>query len=282
MGSGIIEANRAGGTVKRLHCGWAARAGITAAQLAVRGFTGPPTAIEGRFGLFQAFLGDQANPEAVTHELGHTWEAAGVFFKPYPANHFTHTGIDAAIGLRERGVRPDDIAHAVLAVAPPTVRTIGEPLDQKRNPDTGYQAQFSGPYTVAAGLFGPISGGSLGVGLADFTDALARDPARRALMARVEVVGEPEFTDIYPFHFPSRLTVRTTGGDTLTEEVLVNRGSPARPLSAQELAAKYGDNVAGLVDDAVARQMHETLADLDRAASTAKLLAPLADLGTPP
>ena len=61
MASGIIEANRSGGTVKRLHCGWAARAGVTAAQLAVRGITGPPTAIEGRFGLFWAFLGDQSN-----------------------------------------------------------------------------------------------------------------------------------------------------------------------------------------------------------------------------
>ena len=34
MGAGIIEANRTGGTVKRIHCGWAAHAGVTAAELA--------------------------------------------------------------------------------------------------------------------------------------------------------------------------------------------------------------------------------------------------------
>jgi 2-methylcitrate dehydratase PrpD len=32
MGAGIIEANRTGGTVKRVHCGLAAHAGITASR----------------------------------------------------------------------------------------------------------------------------------------------------------------------------------------------------------------------------------------------------------
>ena len=176
MGSGIIEANRAGGTVKRMHCGWAARAGVTAAQLAARGITGPPTAVEGRFGLFQAFLGDQADIGAVTADLGERWEADNIFYKPYPANHFTHTGIDAAIALRSKGVGPDDIASATLEVAPPTVRTIGEPIEAKRKPESGYHAQFSGPYTVAAGLLG---GNGLGVGLTDFTDhCLGPHPGR--------------------------------------------------------------------------------------------------------
>ena len=273
MASGIIEANRAGGTVKRLHCGWAARAGVTAAQLAARGITGPSTAVEGRFGLFQAFLGDQADLGAVTDDLGERWEAENIFYKPYPANHFTHTGIDAAIGLRQRGVCPNDIASATLEVPPPTVRTIGEPIDAKRKPETGYQAQFSGPYTVAAGLLG---GGGLGVGLADFSDALARAPARRELMARIDVVGDPDLMAIYPCQLPARLTVTTVSGHTLVEEVLVNRGGPDRPLSADELAAKFEDNIAGLVSDGVARQTHDALSDLAASPSVTGLLAPLA------
>ena len=32
MASGVIEANRTGGTVKRMHCGWAAHAGVSAAR----------------------------------------------------------------------------------------------------------------------------------------------------------------------------------------------------------------------------------------------------------
>ena len=274
MGSGIIEANRAGGTVKRLHCGWAARAGVTAAQLAARGITGPPTAVEGRFGLFQAFLGDQADLGAVTADLGERWEADNIFYKPYPANHFTHTGIDAAIALRARGVDPDDIATATLEVAPPTVRTIGEPIESKQKPESGYHAQFSGPYTVAAGFLG---GSGLGVGMADFTDELACDPGRRKLMARIDVVGDPRLMAIYPCQLPARLTVTTTSGHTLVEERLANRGGPDQPLSDSELATKFADNTAGLVADCVASQIYDALSGVAAAPTVAGLLAPLLD-----
>ncbi len=273
MGSGIIEANRAGGTVKRLHCGWAARAGATAAQLAARGITGPPTAVEGRFGLFQAFLGEQADFEAVTADLGERWEAENIFYKPYPANHFTHTGIDAAIALRAQGVGTDDIAAATLEVAPPTVRTIGEPIEAKRKPESGYHAQFSGPYTVAAGLLG---GNGLGVGLADFTDELACDPVRRELMARIDVVGDSELMSIYPCQLPARLTVTTTSGHTLVEERLANRGGPDQPLSEGELATKFSDNTADLVADSVASRIYDALSGLAGVPSVTGLLAPLA------
>ena len=98
MASGIIEANRTGGTVKRMHCGWAAHAGVSAAQLVRHGFTGPATVLEGRFGFFQAWLHGQFNPAAISDGLGEEWAVPDIFFKPYPANHFTHTAIDAASG----------------------------------------------------------------------------------------------------------------------------------------------------------------------------------------
>ncbi len=276
MASGIIEANRVGGTVKRLHCGWAARGGVMAAQLAAKGFTGPATAIEGRFGLFQAFLGERANLAAVTAGLGERWESRNITYKPYPANHFTHNAIDAAISLRKRGVRPEDICSVTLEVAPPTVRTIGEPIDLKRMPETGYHAQFSGPYTVATGLLG---GAGLGVGLADFSDEQVRDSKRRELMKRIDVVGDPDLMDIYPFQLPARLTVTCVDGQTLAHEVLANRGGPQRPLSAEELAAKYFDNTAGIVPDGVARRLHEALSELSTAPSVVGLLSPLTRAG---
>src|SRR5690606_22367408 len=66
MGAGVIEANRTGGTVKRVHCGWAAHSGVVAAAMAAEGVTGPPTVFEGRFGFFQAFLDGRYDAAAVT------------------------------------------------------------------------------------------------------------------------------------------------------------------------------------------------------------------------
>ena len=141
---GIIEANRTGGTVKRMHCGWAAHAGVAAAGLVAHGVTGPPTVLEGRFGFFQAWLHAEGNAEEVVGGLGESWSVPGIFFKPYPANHFTHAAVDAAAGLREQGIGPDDIERLVLGVPAPNLRTIGEPIEVKRAPETGYMAQFSG------------------------------------------------------------------------------------------------------------------------------------------
>lgn len=239
MASGIIEGNRTGGTVKRLHCGWAAQVGVTAAMLVNQGFTGPPTALEGRFGLFEAFLHDEGDQSAITDGLGESWAVPGIFFKPYPANHFTHTALDAATRLREGGLRPEDIDSIELGVASATVRTIGEPLTTKQQPDTGYQAQFSGPYLVALGLFG---GHGLGAGLEDFTDELARDPERRALMARVHVVPDAECDAVFPDQFPAVLRVRTHDGRTMEERVEVNRGGPKDPLTDTELMTKFRQN----------------------------------------
>jgi 2-methylcitrate dehydratase PrpD len=269
MASGVIEANRTGGTVKRMHCGWAAHSAVVAADLAVRGVTGPPTALEGRFGFFQAFLHGKFDEDEVTRGLGQDWHVPGIFFKPYPANHFTHTAVDAARRLTERGLRPEDVATAHLAVAAPTVRTIGEPLEVKQRPETGYQAQFSGPYAVAAGLLG---GGGLAVALSDYTDELARDPARRALMARVTVGSDPRCDEIYPEQFPAILTVTTHDGTELVESVLVNRGGPQNPLTDAELARKFRDNASRAYDPARVAAIAEAVAGLDSR-------SPVTDLG---
>nr|WP_258544681.1 MmgE/PrpD family protein [Micromonospora provocatoris] len=261
MAAGLIESNRNGGTVKRIHCGWAAHAAVSAAQLARHGVTGPPTVLEGRFGFFQAFLRGEFDGDEIVRGLGTEWAVPGIFFKPYPANHFTHAAIDAAIALRERGLPLDDIESITLGVPTPTVRTIGQPIERKRAPQTGYEAQFSGPYAVVAGLVG---GGGLGVDLADFTDALAHDPQRRALMARVDVVGDERCDAIFPHQFPAVLRVVTRDGREWVQEVLANRGGPQRPLSDAELAVKFRTNAAAL-PEATADRITEEVHRLDRA-----------------
>jgi 2-methylcitrate dehydratase PrpD len=263
MASGIIEANRTGGTVKRIHCGWAAHAAVSAAELVARGLTGPPSVLEGRFGFFQAFLDGRYDATAITDGLGEEWAVPGIFYKPYPANHFTHCVADAAMAVRARGVQVADIETIHVGAAGPTVRTIAEPLAVKQAPQTGYQAQFSAPYVVAAALLG---GGGLGLSLDDFTDELARDPLRRALMAKVTVERDATCDEIYPYQFPAVLTVRLIGGEEIVEKVLTNRGGPDRPLSAAELAGKFRDNARRRFPEAAVetvRSRADGLAELD-------------------
>ena len=203
MGAGLLEANR---------------------DLARHGLTGPPTVLEGGFGFLQAFCGDRAHPDAVVRGLGTDWELPRVVFKPYPCNHFTHAGVDAALRLRAQGLAPADVTAIELGVAKPVLRTIAEPPEAKARPASGYHAAFSGPYTVAAALLG----GGLGVSHEDFTDAAARDPRRLALAALVRCVEDERCSASFPHAFPAVLRVTTRTGEEL-ERVEVNRDGPGNP-----------------------------------------------------
>lgn len=256
MGSGVIEANRTGGTVKQVHCGWAAHAGVVAAGLARHGMTGPPTVLEGRFGFLRAFCGDRFDIDRVTRELGDRWETPGIFVKPYPCNHFTHAGVDAALRLRAAGIDPAAITSITLGVPEPVLRTIGEPIEEKRRPRSGYHGAFSGPYTVAAGLLG---GGGLGVFHEDFTDRAVADPARLDLADRVRCVADEECTALFPRQFPAVLTVELADGSTVRERVSHNRGGPANPLGEEALTRKFALNAErAATSDVVARLAEET------------------------
>ena len=270
MGSGVIEANRTGGTIKRVHCGWAAHSGVVASDLARHGLTGPPTVLEGRFGFLQAFCGDRVDIGQVTNRLGEHWETPGIFFKPYPCNHFTHAGIDAALRLRESGVTPESIVSLTLGVPAPVLHTIAQPVEEKKHPRSGYHAAFSGPYTVAAALLG---GGGLGVFHDDFTDAAAADPARLALAAKVNVVADDECTAIFPRQFPAVLTAELADGRRVTQRVLANRGGPDNPLSESELTTKFLLNAQRSTAPENASRIAELAWDLRASATAADVTA---------
>lgn len=269
MGAGLIEANRTGGTVKRIHCGWAAHAGVEAALFAAGGITGPPTVIEGRFGFLQAYLGEDQRPEVITADLGESWELLRTVYKPYPSNHFTHPGIDCALALRAEGLHADDIAFAELGVAEAPLRTIGEPRGKKVRPQSGYHAKFSGPYTVAAAMRG---GGGLGVYLDDFTPAAVSDPDRLALAARIDVVPDELCNDEFPNAFSAVLRVTTRSGKRLEHRVHSSRGGPEHPLTPDELQVKFVLNVGRLQSAERAAPLSARIRDLPNVERVTALL----------
>lgn len=277
MGSGIIECNRTGGTVKQIHTGWAAHSGIAAAQLAASGITGPPTALEGRFGFFEAFCGARAHPNTVTADLGHHWHSDALRVKPYPCNLFTHAGIDAAVELRERGVRPEEITALRLGVPGPVLRTIAEPASVKAAPASGYAGAFSGPYTVAAALHG---GGGLALYVDDFTDQAVRRPEVMALAAKVTCYADPECTSLFPMQMPARLTAHLADGRIEEAYCLDSRGGQRLPLSDEDLALKVGLNLSPVLDEVSAQELHEEIFQLTDRSSPRSIMRLLSRPGT--
>jgi 2-methylcitrate dehydratase PrpD len=262
MGSGVIEANRSGGSVKRLHCGWAAHSGLTAALLAERGYTGPPTALEGRFGFYTAFCDRRFNPSEIVDQLGIEWVTPTIFFKPYPTNHFTHAAIDAALIVKDKtGIEPDMIKAIHLGTATAPLRTISQPREQKVRPLSGYHAKFSGPFTVASALLG---GGGLGVYFDDFTDETVQDPAHLELAAKVQTFVDSECENVFPSQFPAVLRVELHSGEVLEERVMANRGGPDNPLSDEELYLKFKLNAEHRLSTPQVEKLADAIMSLDK------------------
>src|SRR5690606_17631923 len=136
------------------HPGWAGVCGITAAGLASGGYTGPDEAYEGRYGLYNLFLGEgasKADPSLVVRDLGATWEFARSSVKLYPVCHQSHAFMNAALKIaKEHDVQPGNIERIDTLVAEMTRDIVCEPAEAKGRPDSSYLAQFSLPYAMAA------------------------------------------------------------------------------------------------------------------------------------
>jgi 2-methylcitrate dehydratase PrpD len=237
VAAGSLEFLEDGAWTKRFHPGWAAVGGITAAAYAKQGFVAPPAPYEGRFGLFQSYLGSLASDsdmKRIGKDLGATWETLQVAVKPYPACHFVHAFIDAALELRRAGVRAEEVERITALVPAEVIKTVCEPAAAKRRPANDYDARFSIPYVVAAAL----RAGRFG--LAELDAAALRDPATLALAAKVDY--EIDARSTFPRHYCGEIAVRLVGGKEMRHREAVNRGCAERPLSNADIEAKFAAN----------------------------------------
>lgn len=264
VGAGSLEFLEDGAWTKRFHPGWAGVGGLTAAAMARRGFVAPGAAYEGRFGLFKSHLGAReahCDYARATAALGETWETMNVAVKPFAACHFVHAFADAAIALRGQGVEPDAVEAIEALVPAEVVKTVCEPAASKRRPANDYDAKFSVPYTIAASL----RAGKFG--LAELEASALRDPRTLALADKVTYRVDPDSG--FPRHFSGEVILRLRGGRELRHREQVNRGAAERPLSNDEVAAKFMENAGYAAGASRAARIRDAVLSLDEAPARA-------------
>jgi 2-methylcitrate dehydratase PrpD len=257
MAAGTREYSREGAGTKRLHPGWAAVCGITAAALAKTGITGPLLAYEGQFGLYQTHLGVNGvamDLSAATAGLGEVWEVTRVAVKPFPACQLSIACIDAAIALHgKQAFDPEDIVRVEAVIPPHAVKIVCEPLEQRRQPHSSYAAQFSLPFVVACGL---IRGK---LGLAELE--LYADPQIIALARKVEY--RVDHNTAYPRSFSGEVNVVLRDGRTFEWREEINRGAPERPVTPEEIVQKFMDNATLRLSKSEAGRIRDLVLALD-------------------
>ena len=268
MAAGSLEFVEDGAWNKRLHPGWAAHAGITAAALAREGFIGATKPYDGRFGLFPSYLGkeaDRADYPLATAGLGEAWELMATAIKPYPACHFTHACIDSALALRDKIGDWRRIRSIETLVPEGVYKIVCEPEAGKLKPANSYDAQFSVQYLTAVSL---VRGK---FGLAEIEPDVIADPDVLALTSKVKY--GPYQGGSFPKLYHGEVVVTLDDGRVLRHREHVNRGAAERPLTNAEIVAKFHGNVARGFDAAVAARMQETMLGLEAADGVDAVLA---------
>ena len=262
MAAGSLEFLEDGAWTKRMHPGWAAQSGITAAALGREGFVGPTRAYEGRFGVFNSYLQGGLEDERwgrATAGLGNIWETTAIAVKPLPACHFTHACADAAMILaRQHQFKIDDIVRIKALVPGEVVKTVCEPVANKRRPANAYDAQFSIPYLVAASL---IRGRFT---LAELEPEALNDEAILRVCDLVDYEVDPRST--FPRHYTGDVQISLRDGRVLMHREAMNRGCADRPLSNGEIVEKFTGNARMRLSVRQASEVQEAVLGLDRAA----------------
>lgn len=258
MASGTREYSTEGAWTKRLHPGWAAVSGITAAVLARGGFIGPLAAYEGRFGLYATHIGGHdiaLDLPAATRALGSAWETMEVAIKPFPACQLSISCLDAAIKIgREHALRPADIASVEALVPPHAVKIVCEPAEAKRRPSSSYAAQFSVQFGVAAALLRH----RFGLSEVERID----DPEVLALAEKVNWRIDPHTG--YPRHFSGEVVVTLTDGRRITQREQINLGAAENPVSDAGIIDKFMGNAGKAVSRADAVRVRDAVLGMER------------------
>jgi 2-methylcitrate dehydratase PrpD len=206
--------------------------GIRGVELARRGFSGPPTILEGRRGFMQAFA-NETRPEALVKDLGNRWEMMEAGIKPYANCGLIHAPIDALKALIDReGLVADDVEEIVVGCDRLSLNHVGK-IGAFPTDTTG--AQFSMEYSLAMQL---VLGGA---GFAEYFNAEEKKyqiPEVNEVAKKVRLELDPEADRLFPEKFFARVTVRRRDGSVLRNASYA-LGSPDAPVSEEQIRDKF-------------------------------------------
>lgn len=260
-GTKSFAAGAGGGMMKRMHAGRAAEAGVRMAQLAARGFTAPPTALDGSFGLLEVLSGKSARPEQLALDLGKHWAVEQVYVKAYPCCAWIQATVQQLVAMRgAQPVKAEEVKKLRIGVCSYAARNNGNIAP----PDT-MGAQYSLPYCAALAVTADPREPS------NYFGNQLDDPARRDLARRIELVVDPEMEAAYPKHYGARVHLELANGKSYDSTVLDPHGMPSDPCSDAERLAKFRLLVRDRMSDARASQLIDTVNKLEKLGTVGEL-----------
>ncbi|WP_026380456.1 MmgE/PrpD family protein [Afifella pfennigii] len=219
-----------GTMTKPFHAGRSSESGIVAAQFASYGWTAAGNILEAPRGFFQA-AGGGYDKTAIAGKLGAPWtfDSPGVSIKPHPSGSLTHPGMTEMLRLiRENRIEAKDVVRVRIG----TNSNMPNALIHHQ-PHNELQAKFSMEFCMAILL---LEGRA---GLNEFTDEVVLRPDVKEMIAKIDFVVD-ERAEAAGYHLMTTyIDVHLADGSVISGVADFGKGSPANPMSYDEVAEKF-------------------------------------------
>jgi 2-methylcitrate dehydratase PrpD len=251
-----------GTMTKPLHSGLAARNGVLAVELAQLGWTAATDVLDRPKGFLDVYGLGAARPE-ILDQLGAPFSLVGKgpTLKKYPCCFETHRAIDAILELQAKYDFQADQVEEIICTAP----TDGLGPLLYRVPENDLQARFSMEYNIAAAFI------DRHVDLATFSDEAIHRPDILALIDKISKSEDPRCRPEDPENLYGsagtggfvEIVIRARGAEPVMVQVHEAVGSPEKPLTWEEIEAKFlGCVRAGGVEEAAGARLFARLRQL--------------------
>lgn len=208
---------------KSFQTGVAARNGVTAALFAQAGYQAAPDVFTGRHDMLHPFGGSAADPAQLLRELGTDYQIQQTSLKLHACCGLTHSAVDALLLLmRDKGFGFADIDRIDVELPHGSASVL----------DGNTLWTHNIQYVLA------LAAHEGWVGREHFAAEWTEHRGIRELAGRVCVLGSDTLQENFP-EFKAAIVAVTAGGSLHVLERDAPRGSPAHPLTDEEVRDKF-------------------------------------------
>ncbi len=242
----------------------ATQAGVMAALLAEKGYSGPEHVIDGKEGLVHC-MGPEWKLEILTEGLGESWRIERCGMKAFPTEALTHAPISAVIKLvQQNDLQPEQIEKVHVRSLARAADILADPT--KYDPRSKETADHSLPYVIAAAIV------NRQVTPAQFEMDAIMDPRTREQLNKVEVVADPDIEAVFPELQRVIVSITTTDGEEYSEQLDYPKGDPRNPLTDQEVEEKFDALTAPVLSDSARARLKDAVWGLEELKAVSDLM----------
>nr|WP_280636556.1 MmgE/PrpD family protein [Shimia sp. R10_1] len=226
--SGLLQVIRGTSDLKPFNSGQASQAGVSAALIALAGFSGAEDVLSGHQGLAELWSGKSDYSFSML-AVTPPYCVNTVYVKPYASCRYAHAPVEAILEL---GQKHDICIEEIETIEIDTFKWAIFRHDHSEV--TGISdAKMSVPFCVSSTL---VTGQT---GMEAFTLNRLSDSKIQKLAKKVVMREDPEMSARVPNERPAKVTIKMRTGRSFSARVDLPRGEPETCLSCDEQVEKF-------------------------------------------